>query len=82
MDIFWILGAPIITLGLYTTYVALRFARGKPKGIIDKSAGFLSYFFIMWLIMTRKEEVAAVIPFVSQDLSELIGWRKDDGEIT
>jgi len=74
--------APFLTLGLYVTYVAWRFARGRPGGIVDKSAGFLSYLFIMWFIVTRKEEVAKAIPFVSMDLSEMLGWRKDDGEVT
>ncbi len=78
----WLIYGPVLTIGLYAIYGALRFARGKPKGIVDKTAGFLSYFFIMWFVVTRKEEVAKVIPFVGMDLSEMLRWRKDDGEVT
>lgn len=75
------IAAPFITLGMYTAYVAWRFT-WNGEGIVDQTAGFLSYLFVMWFLSTRTEEVAAKIPFVSKDLSEMIGWRKDDGKIT
>lgn len=78
----WLILSPILTVGLYTLYTAYRFVYKNGKGFVDQTAGFLSYFFIMWFISTRSEEVAEKIPFVGMDLSEMVGWRKDDGEIT
>lgn len=77
----WLVIAPIITMGLLVIYMATRFA-GSGDGIVDKTAGFLSFFFIMWFVVTRREEVAEKIPFVKMDLSEMIQWRKDDGKVT
>jgi len=77
-----LLVAPVITLGLFLVYAGYRFVRHKGKGIIDQSAGFLGFLFAIWLMTTRTEEVAECMPFVAMDLSEMIRWRKDDGEIT
>jgi len=74
--------APVITLGLFIVYAGYRFVRHKGKGIIDQSAGFLGFLFAIWLMTTRTEEVAECMPFVAMDLSEMLRWRKDDGEIT
>jgi hypothetical protein len=81
MTLFWIVAAPIITLGLYTIYLAIRFTRGR-EGIVDQTSGPLSFLFIMWLVVTRTEEIEKFMPFVTMDLSEMIRWRPDDGEVT
>ncbi len=81
MILFWVVVAPVITIGLLCIYMAYRFCRNG-KGIVDQTAGFLSFFFVMWTCTTQTELVAKCMPFVSQDLTEFIGFRKDDGEIT
>ncbi len=82
MDIIgWVFAAPIITLGLFTAITGWRFVRSN-KGIVDQSAGFLAFLFVIWLMMTQKEKVAKAFPFVAMDLSEMIQWRKDDKIVT
>ena len=77
-----LLVAPVITLGLFILYAGYRFVRLKGQGIIDQTAGFLGFLFAIWLMTTRTEEVAKCMPFVAMDLSEMLRFRKDDGEIT
>lgn len=76
----WI-GYLFAALGVFDCYIAFRFLR-KGEGIVDQTAGFLSYWFVKWLCTTQTEAVAHCLPFVKQDLSEMLGFRKDDEEIT
>lgn len=69
------------TLGILDCYIAYRFLR-KGKGVVDQTAGVLSYWFVKWTLTTQTETVAKTMPFVSQDLTEWLGFRKDDGKIS
>ena len=69
------------TLGLFDCYIAYRFLR-KGKGVVDQTAGFLSYWFVKWTLTTQTKLVAKAMPFVSKDLTEWLGIRKDDGNVS
>lgn len=75
----------IYILGVYVILTAARFVGNEPehddKRFIDKSAGWLSFLFVIWAIASQRELVAEKLPFVSKDLGEYLGIRKDDGHV-
>ena len=74
----WIL-LPFAIWGLLDLYVFYRFSR-KPE--IDKTASLTWWWSVKWAFATQTKILAEKLPFVSKDLTEALGIRKDDGEIT
>ncbi len=65
--------------GLADMYVCYRFVR-KPQ--VDTTAGTTWYWAIKWAFASQSKAMAAKLPFMSQDLTEALGIRPDDGKIT
>lgn len=74
----WLL-LPFAFWGLLDMYIAYRFIR-KPQ--IDSTAGFTWWWSVKWAFATQTAILAEKLPFVSKDLTEALGVRRDDGEIT
>jgi len=75
----WILLAPIITVGLLDLYMWYRFAR---KEEVDFTASFMIWLSLKWAFALHTKMMAEKLPFISQDLTEMLGIRPDDGKIT
>ena len=70
---------PFALIGLADLYIAYRFIR-KPE--IDSTAGFTWYWASKWAFATQTKTMAEKLPFLSQDLTEALGIRPDDGKTT
>ena len=69
--------SPIIVLGLFCIYAGYRFSR---KGV-DKTAAFWHWLNMVWILSTQAEQLAELIPELTEDLSEVYGFQ-NDGKIT
>lgn len=65
--------------GLIDLYMMYRFVR---KDEVDTTAGFLIWVMLKWSFASQTKLMAEKLPFISQDLTEMLGIRPDDGEIT
>lgn len=65
--------------GLADLYMAWRMRR---SGYIDKTAFLWNWFNLKWTLASRARIVAEKLPFLKQDLTEVVGVKEDDGKIT
>lgn len=65
--------------GLGDLYMMYRMRR---SGYIDKTAALWNWFNLKWTLVTRAKIVAEKLPFLTKDLTEVVGVKKDDGEVT
>lgn len=74
----------ISILALFGVIDFYMFWRMKRKGRlrIDQTASFFHWMSIKWCIASQTEIMAEKLPFITKDLSEAIGVKPDDGEIT
>ena len=63
--------------GLIDILTMLRFRKSHK---IDKSAIMGNWFNLKWMFVTRKDELAEKLPWLGQDLSEVLGVKEDDGK--
>lgn len=78
----FILSAPLFLLalwGLADLYMLYRFRR-NPQ--VDKTASVMIWIGLKWGFASQTRRIAEKLPFISQDLSERLGIKADDGEIT
>ena len=74
----WILGI-FAFWGLTDLYMMLRM---RKNGYIDKTAALWNWFNLKWALASRAEIVAEKLPFLKQDLTEVIGVKPDDGKVS
>jgi len=74
----WIL-LPFAVWGLADLYMAYRLVR-KPE--IDSTAGWLWWVALKWSFASQTKVMVEKLPWLSQDLTEALKSRKDDGKIT
>ena len=60
-------------------YMAWRMRR---KGYIDQTAFVWNWFNLKWALASRARIVAEKLPFLKKDLTEVIGVKQDDGEVS
>ena len=78
-DLLGWLGGLLAFWGLGDLYMYYRFSRGKG---VDKTAAFWNWFNTKWCLASQTELMAEKLPFISKDLSEVVGVKDDDGRIT
>lgn len=74
----WLL-APLAIWGAIDMYMCYRFIR-KPE--VDWSAGVLWWHTSKWSFASQMKHFVKAFPYVSQDLTEALNIRPDDGETT
>lgn len=67
--------------GMLDVYAMLRF-RKKAKGFVDSSAIMGNWINLKWMFASRWKEMVVKHPWLSQDLSEVLGEKEDDGKVT
>lgn len=70
---------PLALWGLADLYMLYRFRR-NPE--VDKTASVFIWIGIKWGFSSQTRRIAEKLPFISQDLSEMLGIKTDDGEVT
>lgn len=70
---------PFALWGLADMYVCYRLVR-KPQ--VDSTAGVTWYWVLKWSFASQVRVMVEKLPFLSQDLTEAMGIRGDDGDIT
>lgn len=65
--------------GLLDIYAMMRFRKNHK---IDKTAIMGNWINLKWMFASRAEEMAAKHPWLSQDLSEVLGEKPDDNRIS
>lgn len=63
-------------MDIYTCYRMIR----KPE--IDWTAGVMWYWALKWSFASQTKLMVEKLPWLSQDLTEALNIRDDDGEIT
>lgn len=74
-----ILAGFFIFWGAFDFYIATFKFRKRPG--VDKTAYLVNWLFKKWQD-GGDPDIATKYPYVSRDLGETVGWKKDDGEIT
>ena len=78
-DIFeWLLGL-LAFWGLADLYMLYRMRRG---GKIDQTASLWNWFNLKWCLASQTDKVVEKLPFLTQDLSEVVGVKEDDGKVS
>jgi hypothetical protein len=70
---------PLALWGLADMYMCYRFIR-RPE--VDYTAGVAWWWSAKWVFALKTRFLAPLLPFISKDLTEALGIRADDGEIT
>ena len=70
--------AIILTFGVLDLYMAYRFGR-HPK--VDSTAAILNWLKLKWLMVSQTDQFAERNEFITQDLSEQVGY-PEDGRVT
>ena len=65
--------------GLADMYVCYRLVR---KEEVDSTAGVTWYWALKWAFASQTRVMVQKLPWLSQDLTEALGIRPDDGRIT
>lgn len=71
----------LMLVGAYTLYVGLR-CKKSAGSKLDLTAFWFNFLGWMWMWAERIEEIIAAHPHWEKDLSETLGYKKDDGRIT
>jgi hypothetical protein len=71
--------SPFALWGLIDMYMLYRFRR-NPE--VDKTATLMIWFALKWGFASQTRRIAEKLPFISQDLTEMLGIRDDDGKVT
>jgi hypothetical protein len=74
----WLLGL-LAFWGAGDLYMLWRMRR---NGKMDQTASLWNWFNLKWCIASQTDLVAEKLPFITKDLSEVVGVKKDDGRIT
>ena len=74
-----VLMVPFVLYAVADMYVCYRMIR-KPE--IDRTAGVLWFWCLKWAFGSQTRRMAEILPWLSQDLTEALGIRPDDGEIS
>ena len=74
----WI-GGVLIFWGIADLYMFYRFRRGSK---VDKTAALWHWISVKWCLASQTELMAEKLPFISKDLSEVVGVKDDDDKIT
>jgi len=74
----YIFAIPVLW-GLADMYICYRFIR-KPE--IDSTAGTKWWWDLKWSFASQTKALVVKLPWLSQDLTEALGIRPDDGKIT
>lgn len=76
----WILGI-LAFYGLTDLYM---FWRWKRKGArkIDQTASFGHWFTVKWMFASQTDLMAEKLPFIKQDLSEVVGVKEDNNKVS
>lgn len=70
---------PFVLWALADMYVCYRMVR-KPE--IDSTAGITWYWALKWSFASQTSTMVKKLPWLSQDLTEALKIREDDGETT
>jgi len=73
------LGGLLVFWGFSDLYMFYRFSRGEG---VDKTAALWNWFSVKWCLASQTKLMAEKLPFISKDLSEVVGVKDDDGRIT
>lgn len=76
--IIWIMGI-LAFYGLADLYMWWRMRRSNK---VDKTASLGNWIALKWVLATQSDLVAEKLPFLQRDLSENIGVKDDDGNIS
>jgi hypothetical protein len=78
----FLLSTPLFLLALWGAsdlYMLYRFRR-NPE--VDKTASVFIWIGLKWGFASQTRRTAEKLPFISQDLSEMLGIKDDDGDVT
>jgi len=78
-DILGWIGGLLAFWGLGDLYMLYRMRR---NGKMDQTASLWNWFNLKWCIASQTDLVAEKLPFITKDLSEVVGVKEDDGRIT
>jgi len=67
--------------GLTDLYMYWRWKR-KGAGKIDQTASFGHWITVKWMFASQTRMMADKLPFLRQDLSEVVGLKDDDNKTT
>ena len=67
--------------GLLDLYAFLRWKK-KGAGKIDQTASLWHWISVKWLFASQTDIMAEKLPFIKQDMSEALGVKKDDGNVS
>jgi hypothetical protein len=70
---------PFVLWALADMYVCYRLVR-KPE--VDSTAGVTWYWALKWSFASQTKTMVKKLPWMSQDLTEALGIRPDDGKVT
>lgn len=76
----FIIGIPMI-IGYFVLYVGMR-CKKSAGSKLDLTAFWFNFLGWIWMWAERIEEIVEKHPHWKQDLSEILGYRPDDGRIT
>lgn len=76
----FLVGIPML-IGYYTLYVGKRMKKSAGSKL-DQTAFWFNFLGFMWMWAERIEEIVEAMPFFKKDLSETLGVKADDGQIT
>ena len=65
--------------GLLDIYAMMRFRKNKG---IDQTAILGNWINLKWMFASRVKEMTAKHPWLGQDLSEVLGEKPDDGNVS
>lgn len=69
------------SLGMYLAYCVHRYAR-RGKGIVDITAAIWNFLNAVWLMASQPQLMADRLGFPRRDMSETLGLKPDDGDVT
>ena len=69
----------LIVWGALDVYAMLRFRKNNG---IDKTAIMGNWLNLKWMFASQTERLIKMFPWLSQDLSEVLGVKRDDGEVS
>lgn len=67
--------------GMLDVYAMLRFRRNA-KGKVDATAIMGNWINLKWMFASQTDLMVEKHPWLAQDLSEVLGEKEDDGEVT
>ena len=69
----------LVVIGVLDVYAMLRFRKNNG---IDRTAIMGNWISLKWMLASRTDELLEKLPWLGQDLSEVLGVKEDDGQVT